>query len=127
MTRSGRRYGGWRGVCAWGGLRRFSGITLVDVELIASKSRADQVARGVWLEWFTVGYNSLEGVVRHYCVQISSSRWDTFVTMVEAAEFWNFCDRAVLHNLTLDWALLFERKVRAQLAVVAKVGGQCPF
>jgi hypothetical protein len=40
-----------------------SGITLVDVELTASKNRTEHVARGVWLEWFTVGYNSLEGLV----------------------------------------------------------------
>jgi divalent metal cation (Fe/Co/Zn/Cd) transporter len=46
-----------------GGCFEFAGITLVDVQLIASKSRAEQVARGVWLEWFTVGYNSLEGIV----------------------------------------------------------------
>ena len=45
---------------------------------------------------------------------ISISRCDTFVTMVEAAEFWNFRDRAVLRDLTLDWALLFECKMRSQ-------------
>lgn len=28
-----------------------------------ASSRSEQVARGVWLEWFTVGYNSLEGLV----------------------------------------------------------------
>jgi hypothetical protein len=44
--------------------------------------------------------------------------------MVEAAEFWDFHDRAVLHNLTLDGALLFECKVRARVVIVAKVGGQ---
>ena len=33
-------------------------------------------------------------------------------------------DRAVLDNLTLDRALLFECKVRARFVMVAKVGGQ---
>jgi len=41
--------------------------------------------------------------------------------MVEPADFWDFHDRAVLDNLTLDRALLFER-----LVIVAKVGGQRP-
>lgn len=27
------------------------------------ESRAEQVARGIWLEWFTVGYNTLEGLI----------------------------------------------------------------
>ena len=44
-------------------LHKGPGARLVGVQLITSKSRAEQVARGVWLEWFTVGYNSLEGVV----------------------------------------------------------------
>jgi hypothetical protein len=33
--------------------------------------------------------------------------------MGEVADFWDFHDRAVLDNLTLDRALLFECKVRA--------------
>jgi len=41
----------------------FYGATLVGVQLIASTNRVGQVERGVWLEWFTVGYNSLEGLV----------------------------------------------------------------
>jgi divalent metal cation (Fe/Co/Zn/Cd) transporter len=46
------------------GYFEFASATLVvGVQLIASNSRAEQVARGVWLEWFTVGYNSLEGLV----------------------------------------------------------------
>lgn len=33
------------------------------MHLIASTNRAGQIERGVWLEWFTVGYNSLEGLI----------------------------------------------------------------
>jgi hypothetical protein len=33
------------------------------VQAVASKSRVEHVARGVWLEWFTVCYNSVEGIV----------------------------------------------------------------
>ena len=43
-----------------------------------------------------------------------------------AADFWDFNDRAMLDNLTLDLALLFECKVRARLVIVAKVGGGNP-
>jgi hypothetical protein len=57
---------------------------------------------------------------------ISISRRDTFITMVEAAELGDFCDRAVVDNLTLYRALLFECKVRARSVVVAKVRGQRP-
>jgi divalent metal cation (Fe/Co/Zn/Cd) transporter len=35
----------------------------VGVQGTETKNRAQQIARGVWLEWFTVGYNSLEGLV----------------------------------------------------------------
>jgi hypothetical protein len=40
--------------------------------------------------------------------------------MMEAAEFWNFCDPALLHNLKVYWEKLFECKVRARLVVEAE-------
>ncbi len=42
---------------------RIAGAILGIVLAVASKSRVEHVARGVWLEWFTVGYNSVEGIV----------------------------------------------------------------
>ena len=40
-----------------------AGAILGTLQAVASKSRVEHVARGVLLEWFTVAYNSLEGLV----------------------------------------------------------------
>jgi hypothetical protein len=50
-------------VIAGCGALKFAAATLVGVQVIASNTRSEQIARGVWLEWFTVGYNSLEGLI----------------------------------------------------------------
>ena len=50
------------------------------------------------------------------------SRSDTLITMVKAAEFRDFDDRAMLHNRTLDRTSLSERKMRTRSVVVAEVG-----
>jgi hypothetical protein len=42
---------------------------------------------------------------------------DAFIAMVKASEFRDFDDRATLHNLTLNRALLFERKMRPRSVV----------
>src|SRR5689334_4777290 len=49
-----------------------------------------------------------------------SSRRDPFITMVEAAEFRDFEDYAVLHYLTLNRALFVQRQMRPRSVVVAK-------
>jgi hypothetical protein len=41
---------------------------------------------------------------------VPKSRSDTLITMVKAAEFRDFDDRSMLHNRTLDRALLLERR-----------------
>jgi hypothetical protein len=43
---------------------------------------------------------------------VPKSRSDTLITMVKAAEFCDFDDRSMLHNRTLDGALLLESKMR---------------
>jgi hypothetical protein len=52
---------------------------------------------------------------------------NTFIAMMEAAEFCDCYDRAVSHNLTLNRALLFEREMRTRSVIVAKVRRQRPF
>jgi hypothetical protein len=44
------------------------------------------------------------------------------MAMAKASEFRDFDDRATLHNLTLNRALLFEGKTRTRSVVGAKVG-----
>jgi hypothetical protein len=37
---------------------------------------------------------------------------DTFIAMMKATEFGNFNDRSTFHRLTLNRAMLFERRMR---------------
>jgi hypothetical protein len=46
---------------------------------------------------------------------VPKSRSDTLITMMKAAEFCDFDDRPMLHNRTLDRALLLEPKMRTRL------------
>jgi hypothetical protein len=52
---------------------------------------------------------------------------NTFIAMMEAVEFCDCYDRAILHDSTLNRALLFERKMRTRSVIVAKVRCQPPF
>src|SRR4026208_548599 len=54
------------------------------------------------------------------------SRCYPFITMMQAAELRDFADRAMLHDLPLNRALLFQREVRARSVVIVEVRGQSP-
>ena len=49
-----------------------------------------------------------------------SSR-DPFITVVEAAEFWDFDDHAMVHDLTLNRTLFIQGQMGTRTVVVAKI------
>jgi len=54
------------------------------------------------------------------------SHRNTFIAVMEAAEFCDCYDPAIVHNPTLNRALLFERKTRTRSPTALKLGQADP-
>jgi hypothetical protein len=49
------------------------------------------------------------------------SRGNTFITMMKSANFCDCYDRAIFHDLALNWALFTERQMGARSVVVVEI------